>query len=153
MDKPFDPVLDLHEHTEIHEGSYFPLNSRTGLVSVRNSGPRVREKLLNPEGETFVGRIDIEHDSLNGLALGKDFARILDSLGPRNIGNMNKTVDAVFDPDEGAEIGNILDLSLKFGPGRVALLEKQPRILFGLLETEGNPAVTRIDAEDDRFYG
>ena len=43
---------------------------------------------------------------------------MLDALGPGQIADVNQAVDAVFDFDEGAEVGHVANAAFHDGPTR-----------------------------------
>src|SRR5713226_1985169 len=61
---------------------------------------------------------------------------------------MHHAVDVAVEAEEQAELGLVLDLAFDLGPGRILLDELFPRIAHGLLETERDAALDRIDLED-----
>ncbi len=61
---------------------------------------------------------------------------------------MDHAVDVALEADEQTELGLVLDLALDLGAGRVLLGEGLPRVLQGLLETERDAALDRIDLQD-----
>ena len=72
---------------------------------------------------------------------------MLDALGPGEIGDVNKPVDAVLDTDKHAEIGNILDLALDNRAHRVTLHHQIPGVGLQLLHTQGNALGVGFDIE------
>ena len=61
---------------------------------------------------------------------------------------MNQAVDAIFDFDEGAEVGKVADAAFDHGSCRIPLGEVLPWVLEKLLHTEGDAAITGVDAEN-----
>src|SRR5262245_26645531 len=76
---------------------------------------------------------------------------MFDAFGPRNVGDVNQAVDALFDLDEGAEIGQIADASLDTRTDAVSLRESFPGVWLDLFDPEADAAAARIDFEDGRF--
>ena len=69
--------------------------------------PGIRLQLLHAQRKTAVGSVDLENHGLHQLALLHHFGGMLDALGPGKIGNVHQPVDAFFDFDERAEIGEL----------------------------------------------
>ena len=103
-----------------------------------------------PRREAAILRLDAENDCLDLLALLYDFRRMLDALGPAQVGDVDEAVDAILDFDEGAEVGEVANATLDDGSGGITLGEVLPRILQELLHAERDAAVGGIDAEDNR---
>ena len=59
--------------------------------------------------------------------------------------DVDQAVDAVFDLDEGAEVGEVADAALDDGADRVLVLELLPGIVLELLHAERDAAVVRVD--------
>jgi len=66
--------------------------------------PNIGLKLLDAEGEAAVLRLNAENDCLDLFTLLDDLRRMLDALGPAEVGDVNQAVDAVFNFDEGAKV-------------------------------------------------
>lgn len=100
MDQPFDSLFDLQEDTEIGNGCHLALDAGARAVFARNFAPGIGSQLFDAEGKPFVFGIDVEDNGLDRLPLAEDFTRMLDPLGPGDVGNVDKSVDAVLDADE-----------------------------------------------------
>jgi len=77
---------------------------------------------------------------------------MLNTLGPGNVGNVNQAVDPFIDPDEYAEVGDVLDLAGNGRAHRILLSDDIPRVGFELFHPERNALVFRIDAEHHGFH-
>src|ERR1700739_2698299 len=91
--------------------------------------PDVGLELLDTQAEAAVLRLDAENDCLDLFALLDDFRRMLDALGPAQVGDVNQAVDAILDFDEGAEVGEVANATFDNGSGRITLREGLPGIL------------------------
>ena len=60
---------------------------------------------------------------------------------------MNHAVDVIVETDENTEFRNGLDLPLDPVADRMVVGEDLPRILLGLFEAKGDPALRQVDAE------
>src|SRR5436190_663285 len=65
---------------------------------------------------------------------------------------MNQPFDALIELDEGAEVGQVADLSLDLRADRILLGQLVPRVGLNLLETERNAPRGWIDAEHHRVH-
>ena len=98
--------------------------------------PRVFLHLLQAQRDALLFLIDVEHHRPDGFALLQHFAGMADLLGPRQIGNMQQAVDAFFDLDERAVVGDVADFALDDRAGRILLGHALPRILLDLLHAQ-----------------
>ena len=72
---------------------------------------------------------------------------MLDVLRPRKVRDVHQAVDAFFDLEECAEIGELPHSPLNYRADAVALRHRGPRIGFQLLDTQRDPAVPRFHFE------
>ncbi len=98
----------------------------------------------------MVVRVDIQNHGFDALAFLQHFGRMFDAPR-RDIGNMDKPVDSLFDFDKRAEIRQISHTAGDHGTDRVTLRQRAPRIGFGLLETERYAAVVHVNVENKRL--
>src|SRR6201991_3725580 len=112
---------------------------------------RILLHLLDAEGDALALRIDGQDHGLDFVALLEVENEVFTRCLPRDVGQVDETVDAAFQTDEDTEIGDRLDLAGNL----VALLvhggERFPRVRAGLLDTEGDTATLFIDVEDHDF--
>ena len=113
-------------------------------MAPEESLPGVRLELLDAQREPPVAGIDIEDHGLDELALFQQLGGMLDALGPGQIGDVNQTVDALFDFDEGAEVRQLAHPPLHHRADAIAVLDGGPRIGLELLDAERNPPVLRF---------
>ena len=93
--------------------------------------------------------VDFEHYDLQvGADLG-ELARMLDLLGPRQVGDMHQTVDALLDFDEDTEVGEVAHLGHAARADRVLLLDIGPRIGRKLLDAQRHLALCAVERQDD----
>ena len=74
---------------------------------------------------------------------------MLNTLGPAQIRDVHQAINAVFDLNEGAKVGQVTYSTLDNLPGRVTIGEILPGIFLELLHTERDAAVRRIDRDHD----
>ena len=98
--------------------------------------PGVFLHLLEAQGDALLFLIDAEDDRLDVFALLEHFRRVADLLGPRQVGDVQQAVDAFFDLDERAVVGDVADLALDHRAGRIFLGHAFPGVLLDLLHAE-----------------
>lgn len=149
VDEAFYAVFDAGESAEFSNFRNFAIDDRPRGITIGEGFPGIVCKLFNTEAEAFVGDIDIEDDGFDFVAFFVDFGGVTNFLSPADIGDMDETVDAVFDADEEAEIGDIANFAFNDGADRIFFLEDFPGIGFGLFHAEANFLRIGIEAEDD----
>ena len=70
-------------------------------------------------------------------------------MRPGQIADVNQTVDAVFDPNKNAEIGDVANLSANHCTHRVFLLQQAPWVWLDLLHAQGNALALLVDVQND----
>src|SRR6202161_2605170 len=121
------------------------------LLDVARLGERIALELLDAERNALLLDIDIEHHGLDHVALLEVVDHLLARKLPVEIGQMDHAVDIALEPEEQAELGLVLDLAFDRRSHRELFDEYFPRIAHGLLETERNPALDRIDFQNLHF--
>jgi len=69
--------------------------------------------LLDAKRQAALVRLNREHDSLHPITLFQDFGRMLHALGPTEVADVNQAINAVFDLDESAEVGQVAERGLR----------------------------------------
>ena len=111
----------LDERAEAGELGDLAGDEVADLVELVDVLPRIGRELLHADGDALVGLVDFEHDGLDFVALLEHFGGVVDLAGPGHVGDVDHAVDAFFEFDEGAVAGEVADLALDVGAGRVFL--------------------------------
>ena len=90
--------------------------------------------------------VDLEDLHADDVALVDDLARVLDVVVGQ-LGDVHQALDAVQDLDERAERDDLRDLALELVAQVVGVDDPLPRILLGLLETQGDALAVAVDVE------
>src|SRR5215831_9128811 len=115
--------------------------------------PGVRFKVFDRQRHASVLRIQGSNDGLDLLTFLQHLARMLDATRPRNIRNVNQTIDAVFDLDKRAKVSKIADAPMYSAADLITFSDGPPGILLDLLHAQTDPVRPGIDAEDFHFDG
>ena len=110
--------------------------------------PGIGLALLETERNATPLFVDVEHHDLDFLAGMHDFGGIDVLVGPIHFRDVHQTLDAVFDLDEGAVIGNVRDLAEYTRIGRIAARNVLPRIGAELLETQRHARALAVELEN-----
>ena len=133
--------------------SFTPVTSQvTTLPFLRSpaalGGERIAFELLDAERDALLLDVDVEHLGAHLVAFLVLLDDLLAGTLPVEVGEVDHAVDVAVEAEEQAELGLVLDLALDDRAGRILLDEDLPRIAHGLLETERDAALDRIDLED-----
>ena len=109
---------------------------------------RIALELFDAERNALLLDVYVEHLGVDLVALLVLVDDLLARPLPVEVGEMDHAVHIAVEPEEQAELGLVLDLALDHGAGRIFLDEDLPGIAHGLLETERDAALDRIDLED-----
>jgi hypothetical protein len=74
---------------------------------------------LDRERDALALDIDLGDHGLDHVALAVVLDRLLAALVPAQVGQVHHAVDVALEPDEQAELGDVLDLALDLGARRV----------------------------------
>jgi len=109
--------------------------------------------LLEAQGDAPLLGIDLEDLHVDLLAGRDDLAGMDVFLGPAHLRDVDQTLDAGFQLNEGAVVGDVGDRALEARADRVLGLDAGPRICLQLLHAEADALRLRIDAHDLHLDG
>src|SRR5262244_804357 len=138
---------DLHVDTGLLHLDHLAGHDRA-LLEIAGGLHGITRKLLDSERDALLLDVDVEHLGLDLVALLVLLDHLLARPLPVEVGEMHHAVDVAIEAEEEAELGLVLDLAFDRRAGRILLDEHLPRVAHGLLETERDAALDRIDFED-----
>ena len=147
MAQALDTLRNLDKCAELRRPQHLAMDHVAHPVRGEEALPHVGLQLLDAQREAAVLRLDAENNSLHLFALLHHFRRMLDALGPAQVRDVNQTVDAVFNLDEGAKVGQVAHPALNDCPGRILLGQVLPRVVEQLFHAQRDAAVGRIHAQ------
>ena len=139
--------LDLEKRAEIGELAHSPLDYRADAVALRHGGPRVGFELLDAQRNAPLARLHFEHHGLHLIAGLDHLARMLHAPAPGHLGDVDKALDAGFDFDERAVIGDAHDASNHAAARRAAPRQGFPWVRAHLAQTQRDPLLALIEFE------
>ena len=102
---------------------------------------------LHGQGDTTTVEVDLHDLDLNLVAHVGDLRRLVDVL-VGHLGDVHQALDALAQVDESAERDKLGHSALDDSADGVLLDQCAPRILGGLLETQGDALAVEIDVEN-----
>src|ERR1039457_3743800 len=138
MNQAVYAVFNADEHPENGDVLDLSLNLGADRIFFTDGGPGVDFGLLDAEGNPPVSAVNTKHNCLNLIAGFKYFRGMPQSSRPGHFGNMDQPFHSFFKGNKGAVSGKTDYVSADPGTNYVFLLDVQPRVCSGLLQTEGN---------------
>src|SRR5687768_11058331 len=146
-----DVVADVDDDALVHQAYDLAAQLGSDRISLADLEPRILGRLLESERDALVLRIDIQNQHVDRITLLQNFRRMLDSLRPRHVRDVNQTIYSRLDLNEGTKTRKVADLAVETCADRILLRQHHPRILLRLLHAEGDLLLVRIDLEHDRL--
>jgi len=94
--KTFHSLGNLNECAELRRAQHLAVDHIPDAMSGEEAFPDIGLQLLDAQREATILRLDAENDCLHLFTLLYDFRRMLDALGPAQVGDVYQAVDAVF---------------------------------------------------------
>src|SRR5439155_10043330 len=111
VDQAVDLLFDLDERAELGEIAHLALDLRPDRILVGEVVPRIALDLLEAERDPPRGRIDPEHHRVHAVADVEDLRRMLDTLAPRHLADVDQPFDTRLELDERAVVREAHDLA------------------------------------------
>ena len=152
MDESFDTVFEACESAKAHQLGYLNFYMRPNRQLLHHRKPRIILQLLKTNADFFGFRVDTQHLDFNLLALGKDLAGIGHFLGPREITDVEQSVNPFFNLHKGAVIGQVPHNTFQRRTDGVALAQLPPWVRLRLFEPERDLFLLGVHAQDHHVY-
>src|SRR6185369_15902647 len=147
-DHALDTLDDAHERAVLGNAEHHRVfHHGARLVLAEQIRPRIVPELLDAEADLLLVVIDREDDGFDIVALVVQVGRVVDLDRPGQVGLVHHAVDALFDADEHAVIGERAHLAADLVARLVLVGEQRPGIGLELLETKRDALGARIDLE------
>src|SRR5437867_1321921 len=106
MHEAVDPFLDADKYAEVRDIPHRAFNAAADWIFFLRRLPGFCHHLLEPERDSAVSGIELEHDDFDLFADSNDLRRVIDAP-PRHVADVENAVDAA-EIDESAIAGNVL---------------------------------------------
>src|SRR5258706_5881801 len=136
VDQTVDVFFNLDERAELGEVADLALDLRADRILLGQLVPRIGLHLLEAEGDAPRRGIDAEDHRVHRVADVENLRRVLDALAPRHLGDVDEPLDARFELDERAVVGQADNLAAHARANGIPLLHGRPWILHELLVAE-----------------
>ena len=110
--KAFNTIFELNYGTLVHEFNDSAFVNATFSEGVLEYVPGVLFELLVTEREAAVVLVDFENNNLDVGANLSELRGVLDLLGPREVRDMDKAVNAFFEFNKYTEVGEVANLGV-----------------------------------------
>src|SRR5262249_47336742 len=146
---------EVGSHALPVDAGFLPFGEFAGhdrsLLEIASRFHRIARELFHTKRNALLLDVDVKDLGFDHVALLVFLDHLLARTLPVEIGQVDHAVHITIDAEERAEFGLVFDFALPRGARRMLLDEHFPRIAHGLLETERNPALHRIDFENLHF--
>src|SRR5579864_7848224 len=123
-----DALGDFDESTECRYAQDFAVHYVADVVRLEEGFPNVGLQLFNAERQAALVGLDGENYSLYEVAFLQHLRRMFHALGPAQVAAMHQAVDAVFDFNKRAEIGQVANATFHCHTDRKFLMQRIPWI-------------------------
>ena len=100
------------------------------------------------EAQAAVCLVDFEDNNIKLCAQLRELRRMLNFLRPREVRDVHETINAFFQFNEYAEVGEVAYLALVLRANGIFLFDVLPRIFFELLDAERHLALLAVERKD-----
>ena len=138
VDQAIDTLLELYEDTEVGEVAHLGGVLAANGVLHLDVLPRILLELLQTKAHLALVAVEGEDDGLYLVAYLQEVLSGTQVLTPRHLGDVDQTLDARLDFDEGTVVGHDDNLALDMVADLEVLVEAIPWVRGELLQTEGN---------------
>ena len=77
---------------------------------------------------------------------------MLNLLGPREVADVDKSVNTLLQLNEYAEVGEVAHLSSMLASNRILNLDSLPWVFLKLLDTKAHLALVAVESEDNSLH-
>src|SRR5438128_7220095 len=151
MDEPINSLFNLYESAEVCEVANAAADDGADRVSLGQSAPWIGLGLFETKGDAPAVQIEVENDGFNILSQLKHLRRMLHSLAPGHFGNVNQSLDARLQFNEGTVVGQVDDFPGNPRADRIYLAHERPRIVCQLLVSKRHAFLVAVVFQD--LYG
>ncbi len=141
------PLLELYEGPEVRQVADLAGDARSHGIALLQGQPRIGLDLLQAQRYLLVLFVHLENHGLYGVADRQHLGRMPDMLGPRHLGDVNQSFDALLELYEGAVVGYADDPAFDPVADRVLLIDVLPRVPGELLQPERYPLALLVEVQ------
>ena len=149
VDQAIDTLLEFYEDTEVGEVAHLGGVLAANGVLHLDVLPRILLELLQAKAHLALVAVEGEDDGLYLVAYLQEVLSGTQVLTPRHLGDVDQTLDARLDFDEGTVVGHDDNLALDMVADLEVLVEAIPWVRGELLQTEGNALLLLVEVEDN----
>src|SRR5205085_1699286 len=148
VDHAVHVAVEADEQAELGRVLDLALDLGADRVLGGEIGPGIGLRLLEAERDAALLLVHLDHRHVHLLRGGDDLARVNVLLGPAHLGDVDQTLDARLELDEGAIFGDVGDPALEHAADRISGGRALPGIALQLLHAEADALGVAVDADD-----
>ena len=112
MTKALEPFAEFDENSEVRKARNFAANDIARTMGSNKAFPRARRQVFHRERQPLALAVDAGDDSVNFLILFEDVFRMLYLFRPRNVRDVNESVNTFLEFDKCTEISQIANAAV-----------------------------------------
>ena len=120
-DKALKVFVNLDNYAVIKHANYFTIDFSSIWIVLSNLWPRVFLHLFDSQTYATFFSIGVQNLNLNTVAFTDNFFWMTNTFGPRHIRDMNQSVNALFNFNKSAKVGQVTNASFNNGTNWVTL--------------------------------
>ncbi len=151
-ENPWDVFETVFTVGSIHEGTIIEMLDKTYSEYSFEYIPGVFFELLVTEAQATVFLVDFQNLYVDVGTNLSEFRRMLHLLGPRQVRDVDQTVNTFFDFYEYTEVSEVANLCSVLAAYGILSFDSFPRILLQLLDTQRHLAFVAVQSQDNSFY-
>ena len=148
MKESVNSILEFHESSVVGQVADDALDDRSNREFSRYEIPWVLLGLLHTEGDFLFLLLDLQHDHIRLITDRDHLVGVVDTLGPRHLGDVYKALHSRLELDKGPVGEHVDNPALHPASHRVLLLDICPGALLLLLESQGDALFLLVDLQD-----
>ncbi len=148
MQEAVDALLQLDERTVVGQIAHRASDHGPWRITASHHVPWVHRGLLHAKADLLLLGIHLQHNNLDLISNRDNFTRVIDTLGPRHLGDVNQTLDTVLKLDESSVGHQVDNLASHTSTDRELVASLLPRRFRLLLHAQRNALTLSVDLQD-----
>src|ERR1700678_129558 len=144
----FDAFGNLDKRPKIRHAQNFAVHDIADPLLREERIPNIGLHLLYAERKAALVGLNRQNDGLDLVAFLQHLGRMLHASRPAQVADVHKTVNPIFDFDEGAKLGQVANPALDGCSDGIFVMQRIPGVGGELPHAERNAALGGIHAQD-----
>ena len=151
MDESVHFIFQPHKCAEASELGDLAGDETAHFINGIDLIPRIVAELFNADRDALVFAVNLQHSSFDFIALLEQFGGVIYFSGPREIANVDHSVETFLKFNEGAVAGEVAHFALHHSSGPVLIAGGVPWIVVELTDAEADFLFVLVNSQNHRF--